>query len=289
MKREIMRIVLLLLLLVPVSGKALPQETEMISPYLMIQYFKDTENQKMIRGTLTYSKNRMELPLPGMKLTFFAGTDKPLQPESPVTDDKGVSVVKLTGDMTLPVDNDGQWTFSVEYAGNDSIEASTAEITVKDIELLMTLSEEDSVKTVNINVKTLVKGSPSPVAGEMLMLYVPRMFSLLPVAEVTLDDNGSAVIEFPSDIPGDKEGNITLIARFDEHMTFGNVERKEIIKWGVPTEYEMPKSHRALWTKTPPWWMIITLSILLAGVWGHYMYAVISLIRIKIDAKKNRT
>lgn len=283
-----MRIVLLLLLLVPVSGKALPQEAEMISPYLMIQYFKDTDNQKMIKGTLTYSKNRMELPLPGMKLTFFTGTDKPLQLESPVTDDKGVAVVKLTDDMKLPVDNDGQWTFSVEYAGNDSIEASTAEITVKDIELLMTLSEEDSVKTVYINVTTLVKGKPSPVAGEMLVLYVPRMFSLLPVAEVTLDDNGSAVIEFPSDIPGDREGNITLIARFDEHMTFGNVESKEIIKWGIPTEYEMPKSHRALWTKTPPWWMIITLSILLAGVWGHYMYAVISLIRIKIDAKKNR-
>ena len=134
----------------------------------------------------------------------------------------------------------------------------------------------------------MVNGKKSPVAGEMLVLYVPRIFSMLPVAEITLDDNGSAAVEFPSDIPGDKEGNITLIARFDEHMTFGNVEKRETVKWGIPTDYSIPKTHRALWTKTPPWWMIITLSILLTGVWGHYMFAVISLIRIKIDAKKNK-
>jgi hypothetical protein len=32
--------------------------------------------------------------------------------------------------------------------------------------------------------------------------------------------------------------------------------------------------------------MIYTLSVLLAGVWGHYLFAIISLIRIRIDAKR---
>jgi hypothetical protein len=35
-------------------------------------------------------------------------------------------------------------------------------------------------------------------------------------------------------------------------------------------------------------WMIITLSILLMGVWGHYFFAIISLIRIKIEAKREK-
>jgi hypothetical protein len=50
----------------------------------------------------------------------------------------------------------------------------------------------------------------------------------------------------------------------------------------------VPVTHRALWTKIAPRWMIYSLSILLAGVWGHYMFAVISLIRIKIDADKKK-
>jgi hypothetical protein len=32
--------------------------------------------------------------------------------------------------------------------------------------------------------------------------------------------------------------------------------------------------------------MIYTLTILLSGVWGHYLFAIISLIRIKMEAKR---
>jgi hypothetical protein len=78
------------------------------------------------------------------------------------------------------------------------------------------------------------------------------------------------------------------VARFTEHPVFGTVERRITEKWGIPTSYSVPAVHRALWTKTPPMWMIITLSVLLTGVWGHYMFAVISLILIKIDAKKKK-
>ena len=66
----------------------------------------------------------------------------------------------------------------------------------------------------------------------------------------------------------------------------GMLRSSQNLKWGVPTDYSQPSTHRALWTKTAPKWMIYTLSILLAGVWGHYLFAIISLIRIRIDAKK---
>jgi hypothetical protein len=79
---------------------------------------------------------------------------------------------------------------------------------------------------------------------------------------------------------------ITIIARLEDNPSFGNVEKREIIGWGIPTSYSPSRTHKALWTKTPPTWMIVTLSILLAGVWGHYLFAIISLIIIKIDAKR---
>ncbi len=119
-----------------------------------------------------------------------------------------------------------------------------------------------------------------------MTVYVPRMFSLLPIGELTLDEAGTASIEFPSDLPGDKEGNYAVVAKVEENAIFGNVEKRETIKWGLPTDYSIPVTHRALWTTIAPRWMIYSLSILLAGVWGHYLYAIISLIRIKIDAKR---
>ena len=67
-----------------------------------------------------------------------------------------------------------------------------------------------------------------------LLIYVPRMFSLLPIGEAKLDDSGTASVEFPASLPGDKEGNITIIARFEEHPEFGNVEKKSTLEWGSP-------------------------------------------------------
>ncbi|HAM10309.1 MAG: hypothetical protein A2X05_16675 [Bacteroidetes bacterium GWE2_41_25] len=155
--------------------------------------------------------------------------------------------------------------------------------TFQDVVLKMTLEEVDSIKTVTVAAHTLENGEEVPVSGETVSVFVPRMFSNLTIGELTLDDAGTASIEFPSDLPGGKEGNLTIVAAFIDNSLFGNVEKRETVHWGIPTDY-LPSSHRALWTHKAPTWMIYTLSVLLAGVWGHYLFAIISLIRIKIDA-----
>jgi len=284
-KKMMSRILLLpaLLILIPLSGFS---QDEIISPYVTLQYFKSTDNQRMLKTTLTYSRNRMELPLPGMDITFYsdAGSRELLAKSS--TNESGVAEFIIPGDMKLPLDSDGAWAFSSEFEGNDTIEAGISEIAIKDVDLQMTLTEIDSVKTINLTAFTTENSTRTPVAGELVMIYVPRMFSLLPVAEAYLDDNGEASVEFPSDLPGDSTGRLTIIARFDDHPVFGNVERDLAENWGVPTAYSIPDQHRALWTHMPPTWMILTLLILLSGVWGHYMFAVISLVLIRRDAKK---
>ena len=286
MKKNIPNIILLLSFLILFSVPALSQEKTMISPSVQLLYFKNTEDQRILQTALTYSKNRMELPIAGMEISFYKGGASKEIIATVVTDNKGIARLELNNDLKLPVDRAGMWAFSSEYKGNDTIEACTSELTVKDVRLEMALTEADSIKTISLNAFIKENGKDKPVSGEVVKIYVPRMFSLLPIGEVTLDEKGAGSLEFPSDLPGNKEGNLTVIAKFEENQTFGNVEKQSEIKWGIPTEYSGPVSHRALWTKTPPRWMIITLSILLAGVWGHYLFAIISLIRIRIDAKK---
>jgi hypothetical protein len=288
MKRKI---ALTLLFLSLFSSKALfcySQENPKISPYIQFQYFKDNYDNSILKTTLTYSKNRMELPLAGMKIKFYAGSGEKKRLAEIITDDKGVAIYNLKHDSDFFINNNGLWPFTSEFGGNDTIESGISELLIRDVTLNMTLTETDSIKTIVVGAKKKEKGKEVPVSGETVTLYVPRMFSLLPIGEAKLDETGSASVEFPASLPGDKQGNITIIARFEENAEFGNVEKKSTLKWGLPSAYSVPAGHRALWTKTAPRWMIYTLSVLLSGVWGHYLFAIISLIRIRINAKKKK-
>jgi hypothetical protein len=274
------------LILTTISAVSFSQEKESIRPYLTFQYYKDTDNHRFLQTTLTYSQNRMELPLAGMEISFYNGNTEDRLLATIITDEKGIARYPIEENAALRVDRAWNWPFKTLFKGNDSIEAGESELTIRDVNLELAFSLVDSVKTISLNAKVTENGKEKPVPGETVLIYVPRMFSLLPIAEVTLDDNGEAVAEFPSDLPGDEDGNVTIIARFEENPVYGNVEKRVIEKWGVPKVFVGPTAHRALWTKTAPRWMIITLSILLTGVWGHYLFAIISLIRIKLESKK---
>jgi hypothetical protein len=271
-----------------VSFPLFSQEKAPVSPYIQLQYFKNTDETRLLKTTLTYSLNRMEIPLPGMEVSFFSeATGKKLLGTA-LTDEKGVAGLELNKEISLPLNEEGLWAFSSEFKGNDTIEAGNSELTIKDVKLEVTLQEVDTIRSISLKAFTSENRKDNPVSGEVVMIYVPRMFSLLPVGEASLDENGTASLEFPPDIPGDSVGNLTIISKFEEHPVFGNVEVIVVKKWGVPASNSLPIAHRALWTKTAPRWMIITLSILLTGVWGHYLFAIISLIRIKRESKKQK-
>jgi hypothetical protein len=286
MKRKITSAILLLSLLVLFSATAKSQESAKISPYIQLRYLKNSDDKRILQTSLTYSKNRMELPLPGMEISFYKGIGNKELIGKAVTDNKGVAAIDLASDIKLAVAGEGLWEFTSDFAGNDSIESGSSEVKIKDVILEMSLGSADSIKTVSVKAFSRGNGKDIPAAGEVVKIYVPRMFSLLPIGELTLDDTGAASVEFPNDLPGDKDSSLTIIAKFEENEKFGNVERVSTIKWGTPKADSGSTTNRALWTKTAPKWMIYTLSVLLAGVWGHYLYAIISLIRIRISAKR---
>lgn len=273
------------LFLIIICPAAFTQESALITPYVTTQYFKNSGDTSYLKTTVTYSRNRAEIPVEGLKITFRSGDSNGKILSEGLTDAKGVAVCNLNREE-LKKDGEGFWPFSVSVAGNDSIEASSADLKIRNASLYMECTQTDSIKTITLRAEKLENGKMVPAAGELVNVYVPRMFSMLPVGEVTLDDSGSGSVDFPSDLPGDFNGNLYIIARFEEHAEFGNIEKKEVQKWGVPFVVTNHTSRRALWTKTAPKWMIYTLTILLAGVWSHYLFTIISLIRIKLDARK---
>ena len=250
-------------------------EDEIQSPYMEFKYLKDTQGQRILDAKIFLAGELGLIPLEGLTVSFYTNMDEPELLGEAVTDSRGIARYIIPDSLILPLDEDNNWWFFAEFAGNERYEMTMEEISLMDVNLSMSLEETEDGKMIYLEAYIMQNGEKMPVSDEDIFIFVPRMFSLLQVAEGYFID-GEAEVEFPDNVPGDGDGNLTVIGRFNDHWQFANVEKRI-------------ESHRALWTQIAPRWMIVTLSIMLAGVWGHYLYAIISMIRIKrIEKKKNK-
>jgi hypothetical protein len=123
------------------------------------------------------------------------------------------------------------------------------------------------------------KGSV-PVAGADVRLFAFRTFGLLPLdEEKTTSANGSAVFRIPSDLRGDREGNVRLVARFTNEELFGGIARDTIIQAGLKTTPVSLVAKRAMWNKgsMSPLWVTITYLTGLLIVWTFIVLIIIKL------------
>jgi hypothetical protein len=281
MMRKYWNILLILIFTLPLNAGFSAQEEEIIDPFLELFYTKNTDDEMWLKATLVYYVERQPVILDGQVVKFFAGEDSVIALGEAVTDDEGIAMLRVDTYPERAEDLDGVIRYFAEFEGNDTIYPTEMDTYIKDVNLKMVLEIVDSVKTVQAIATYDSEGEIIPAADEDIYFFVPRMFSDLPVGEEFLDEEGQITIEFPDDIPGDADGYLEVVARFDQHYLFGTVEKRERIQWGIPTKHEIPESYRALWTQIAPMWMIITLSIMLAGVWSHYIFVIIQLVRIR--------
>ena len=264
------------------------QEKEPIEPVMELAYIKDTDGKIHLRTTMVDYVNRMPVPLPGLAILFQVGDDPLVNLGELITDADGKAELIMNEDTSWPGYEDGEIRFYSSFEGKDNILSTDAEVYVSPVTLEMDLTMVDSVGYVSLKAYTVAEGENLPVVDEDIYVYVKRMFSDMPIGEDFLDENGEYKVEIPNDIPGNAEGDIEVIARFNDHYMFGTVEKREVVRWGIPTKHKLPGGQRTLWTQIAPLWMVITLSILLLGVWGHYTFVVIQLIRIKKESRKKK-
>lgn len=164
-------------------------------------------------------------------------------------------------------------TFTVAlFSVNGQENAKTAQI-----ELIF--SKENSKIYITAKVNELINDSIGKSVEEIdLFFYVQRTFSLLPIGDYfnTTDENGEVRVEFPSDLPGDSAGNVTVIVKLLEAEEFLDSEIKETINWGVPTYFSPKDNLRTLWTAgaNAPISLLLLVNILIAAVWGVIFFII---------------
>ena len=253
-----------------------------INPCMLFTYLKDTDSRQILQVKMTNITQSGEVPLPGLKILFY--NNETLLGESS-TDAAGNASLTIGGSQQLFTSEDGSWPFSALFDGDSLTDATYGELSILDVDIEMNVSEEEGERIVTLKATAQTSDGPVPVTGEEIGVYVPRMFSLLPVSTGMLDDNGSFRMKFPADIPGDSLGTLTVIGRFNDHYLYGNVEKREDVRWGTEAAITSPV-YRSLWSTLAPKWMVISLAVMLLGVWGHYTYVIINLFRIRKEGLK---
>jgi hypothetical protein len=244
----------------------------------------------VLTATLSVKKGETILALENAIVEFTASNNMLVTALGRVkTDQEGNAILKIAIGK-LPTEQNEIVLFAAKFIGNAKYPDAEATFSAKPAKIRLFFNIEDSLRILEVTAtQKNDKGEEIAIPGETVFIYIPRLFSLLKIGEITLDENGSGTMEFPEEIVGDTLGNLIVIAKIEEHDQFGFVQGQNVINWGVHKQYyqaEVPS--RELWMPVAPMWMIITLLIMLAGVWAHYFYAVYELVMIKRLSNKDK-
>jgi len=257
--------------------------------YMELSSTKFSDGTRDVIVTLTADSDEGEIPLSETTVSFYTVSDTGNQLLGNVlTNDIGTAIFTIESGWDFPKDEEDYITFFAAYDGNENFGSSEAELQLKDVRLELDFSLVDEVKMIDYSGYIIGKeGEEYPLADDDIYLYVPRMFNLMKIVDGWLEEDGKGSNEFPLTLIGDTLGKVTVIAKIEEHYDYGDVETSAEIDWAIPKHSgESYKNRRELWTPIAPLWMIVTLIIMLVGVWGHYIYAIIQLLLIKRSSKQ---
>jgi hypothetical protein len=235
---------------------------------------KNTEDRKDI------------IPMFNAEIKFFnvLNSEEVLLGSSKTTQ-AGIAQITLPENQKYLTDENGNINLLARFEGNENVEESSAELVVRNIYLELNLEEIDSVKTVLVTAFTIDElGDKIPLEEEIdIVLYVQGMLSKMKIAEGSISE-GAYEFEFPTDLPGDANGDLTVFSIIEGHEEFGTVIQKSNIKWGV-FQKQIKKTKNTLWSSAAPIWMYVVLTILLVGVWANYIYTIINLFKIRKEGQ----
>jgi hypothetical protein len=259
-------------------------------PVMMeVSTWKYSDNTREIIASLIAENDDGEFAAEGLTVNFtMQDGDDFVELASATSDADGNAILLIEAGFDFPKDEDAYINIFSVFEGNNNYDAAEAELAFKDVLINISFIEEDETKYIAFAGEILgPDGENFPLADDDIYFFVPRMFSYLKIAEGWLEENGEGMVEYPTKIIGDSLGRLEVIARITEHYDYGNIEKSSVVDWAIPsTLIAAERPVRELWSPIAPMWMIVTLIIMLAGVWGHYIYAMYELYMIRKIGKK---
>jgi len=195
-----------------------------------------------------------------------------------ITDSRGESMVSLPPSLASLWKESDSHTFIANATSSADFDATAKTIAVTMARLqLDTISSENGRSVV----ATLLKkegNSWVPIPDIDVRLTVKRLGGYLNIGDkesYTTDSAGRAEGEFlHKNLPGDRPGNIELIALLDDNDEVGTLQTGMRVPWGTPLHFESNFGERSLWAtgRRAPFWLILLATGSVISVWSVIIY-----------------
>jgi len=137
--------------------------------------------------------------------------------------------------------------------------------------------------------RATITSSGNPVANAEVHFFLRRTFGDEEIKGETeknqTDTDGTAVVIFPADQPGDSQGNLWLQAKVTAPAESVSQSEWTMFPGGVPLKPPGDPFPRALWAPNAPRGLMITIGVLLAAVAGSYLAVMWQILLIRKGAK----
>lgn len=276
-----------ILLLLAVWRLQAQEEKEKAPIRIILAYYQSDEALPLIKVTASTKKNQKFVPVAGAEVNLFFNEETAEGFMGRVTtNDRG------TASMTLPVKFKTSWDSMIFFkfigtvTGNKQFEDEAAEIEITKARIELSLTEEDSIRTIKAALHAYTDSGLVSVPETDLLLVVSRLLSDIGAGEeefYTTDENGEVSAPFIFKFPGDETGNIRIGAKIEDHELYGNLKTTQNIQWGSPLLADNSFAKRSLWAtrdKTPIW-LLIFPNLLIIGVWGTIIYLINIILKIR--------
>jgi len=176
-------------------------------------------------------------------------------------------------------------------AKTDKFDETSTEVNCVKTRVTLDTAEDKNVK---MKLEEWKDDHWAPVKDAEVKIGVKRLLSDLNISEketYKTDSAGEVVAEFKkTGLPGDKNGNIILVAKMDDNDTYGSLRFEKPIPWGEKYVPESGALGRALWAGRfhSPWWLLFIAYFIIIGVWGSLAFLVMAIFKIRAIGLKEK-
>ncbi|MFA9371155.1 MAG: cytochrome c [Labilibaculum antarcticum] len=159
---------------------------------------------------------------------------------------------------------------------------------VNDVRILLDINKEDKRIIANLSGLTK-KGDRVALQGIELSIKVKRSFGYLDISgdDAYTNEKGEVNVQFPADLPGDREGHVDLLVKVTDDAYYGEVNVDRIASLGLPTDPVNPLDERAMWgtRANAPIWIVLSYVGGVISIWGVIFLVLFQLMKLPKLAK----
>lgn len=260
-------------------------------PVTMELSYKISDGVKSIKAVLTAEENDETVPVVNSTVNLYLTEVKDFDKATnsgwiakQKSNYKGEVIFTFTPEFYKQNAGIHEFNFIVTLSNDSRYEDAEESITMKEMLIELSYTKEESIVTAMAKLSKFEGTEVVPVPETEVKLLIKRSFSLLAFSEdgLATDENGEVMGEVPSDIPGNKDKTLTIVAKFDDEDNKGVIEYTKTIPWSV-MPLEIAKSERSFWasrSKAPIPLIAASLAII-GGIWGVLIYLVVVLFKIR--------